>query len=470
MKKTYLFLVSLICLVFLFFACQKHPDNLSNPDKSIIEDARAYFESNYGQKTMQTTAETNSSANSQSLAKTALWDKAYIVQLSSGPAAVVPLKFDSKAFFNTNLDPSRMYDRDNTSFLVVSRDIKNKYNAEVIRISPDSSSGKQAGFSGIINTEDWEGQKLNEYRFTKHGIQKMQMDRIRQPASADSVKANAETVNISQAIETCYSQVTYTYSVDDPDNGIYSYEDLGCTTYFIDLPAGSTEPGGVSGADLSRIGASTGSASTGSLGNNIVTDRGNNIIKDINQYIKCFNNTAGSGYSVVLFVDQPLSGSRETYSSAGDGDPGFTVGHAFLVFQENQGGVVTRRAMGLYPSTNVTPFNPVSKGNMNDDEGHSFDIALSVSLGGQQFMEILNFCANGNNINYDMNSNNCVTWALSSLSAGGINIATKAGRWPFGSGDDPGDLGEDIRAMQLAPNMTRTNSGGDAPSNIGTCP
>jgi hypothetical protein len=126
--------------------------------------------------------------------------------------------------------------------------------------------------------------------------------------------------------------------------------------------------------------------------------------------------------------------------------------------------------MGLYPSTNVTPFNPVSKGNMNDDEGHSFDIALSVSLGGQQFMDILNFCANGNNINYDMNSNNCVTWALYSLSAGGINIATKTGRWPFGSGDDPGDLGEDIRAMQLAPNMTRTTSGGAAPSNIGTCP
>jgi hypothetical protein len=419
---------------------------------------------------MQTAAETNSSTNPQSLAKTALWEKAYVIQLSSGPVAVVPLKFDSRAFFNTNLNPGRMYDRDNTSFLVVAKDIKNNYKAEVIRISPDSTNGKKAGFSGIINSEDWEGQKLNEYRFTKRGIQKMQMDRLRQPVSGDSVKSNASEVNISQAIQECYTQVTYTYSVDDPDNGIYSYEDLGCNTYFIDLPAGSTETGSVSGADLGRIGASAGSAATGSLGNNIVTDRGNNIIKDINQYIKCFNNTAGSGYSVVLFVDQPLNGSRETYSSVGNGDPGFTVGHAFLVFQENQGGVVTRRAMGLYPSTNVTPFNPVSQGNMNDDEGHSFDIALSVSLGGQQFMDILNFCANGNNINYDMNSNNCVTWALSSLSTGGINIATKTGRWPFGSGDDPGDLGEDIRAMQLSSNMTRTTSGGYAPSNIGSCP
>jgi hypothetical protein len=470
MKKTYLYLISLICLVFLFFACQKHPDNLSNPDKSIIDDARSYFESNYGPKTVQPNVETNSSPNSRSPAKTALWDKAYVIQLSSGPAAVVPLKFDSRAFFNTNLDPGKMYDRDNTSFLVVSKDIKNKYNAEVIRISPDSTSEKQAGFYGIINTEDWEAQKLNEYRLTKRGIQKMQMNRLRQPGSGDTVKVNASEVNISQAIQECYSQVTYTYSVDDPDNGIYSYEDLGCDTYFIDLPAGTGESGGVSGADLGRIGASAGSAGTGSLGNNIVTDRGNNIIKDTKQYIKCFNNTAGSGYSVVLFVDQPLSGSRETYSSVGDGDPEFTVGHAFLVFQENQGGVVTRRAMGLYPSANVTPFNPVSKGNMNDDEGHSFDIALSVSVGGQQFMDILNFCANGNNINYDMNSNNCVTWALASLSAGGINIATRTGRWPFGSGDDPGDLGEDIRAMQLAPNMTRTTTSGDSPANIGTCP
>jgi hypothetical protein len=84
-------------------------------------------------------------------------------------------------------------------------------------------------------------------------------------------------------------------------------------------------------------------------------------------------------------------------------------------------------------------------------------------------MNALNSCAQGNATEYNLSTNNCTTWALSSLAAGGVNINTQQGSWPLGEGDDPGDLGEDIRGMKLSPNMSLNTSGGSATSNTGTC-
>ena len=70
---------------------------------------------------------------------------------------------------------------------------------------------------------------------------------------------------------------------------------------------------------------------------------------------------------------------------------------------------------------------------------------------------------------YNLNSNNCTTFALDAMDAGGVSIPSTVGTWAFnGQGLDPGDLGEDIRGMQLGSNMTRSTVGSGHP-NVGTC-
>ena len=69
---------------------------------------------------------------------------------------------------------------------------------------------------------------------------------------------------------------------------------------------------------------------------------------------------------------------------------------------------------------------------------------------------------------YNLNANNCTTFSLDALSAGGIKVPATIGTWLDGSGNDPGDLGEDIRIMNLSSNMT-SNFVEVAHFNTGTC-
>ena len=76
--------------------------------------------------------------------------------------------------------------------------------------------------------------------------------------------------------------------------------------------------------------------------------------------------------------------------------------------------------------------------------------------------------ANDPGYDYDLNWNNCANFAINALGAAGIALPARQGSWPGGKGFDPGDFGEDIRAMTLAPNMTRNTAFNDHP-NLGNC-
>lgn len=64
---------------------------------------------------------------------------------------------------------------------------------------------------------------------------------------------------------------------------------------------------------------------------------------------------------------------------------------------------------------------------------------------------------------------NCSSFCTKKLKQIGIEIPETIGSWPFGSGVNPVDLGEDLRQMQLLPNQTRNVSGGNAPLNEKAC-
>lgn len=226
--------------------------------------------------------------------------------------------------------------------------------------------------------------------------------------------------------------------------------------------------GGGQGSDPGGSGSGGGSEYDYFI-NNLIVAGGNDPISNVADYIKCFKLNPFSQYQVTLFVDQPTAGSSKPWAFGGNN--GVDVGHTFIVFQQiAPDGTVTKRAMGLYPLGSATPLYPTDPASLNNDQNHGYDISLSVNINGQNFINILNAFAAGNSVNYNLSNNNCTDWSLMALSAGGINISTEKKSWPLGFGYNPGTLGESVRNMALASNMSRNNQGGTAPSNTGTCP
>jgi len=158
-------------------------------------------------------------------------------------------------------------------------------------------------------------------------------------------------------------------------------------------------------------------------------------------------------------------------SSSASGNP-IDAGHAFLILTENYGGTTITRNVGFYPATNVSPSNSSSQGSLNDNELHSYNISGSFTVNNAQFFNILNYVTQANNAGYlyNLNSNNCTTFVINSLAQAGIYLPRTMGTWLGGAGDDPGDLGEDIRNNNI-PGMAVNTAGGTTSShyNQGQC-
>lgn len=148
------------------------------------------------------------------------------------------------------------------------------------------------------------------------------------------------------------------------------------------------------------------------------------------------------------------------------------TGHTFLILTENDQGNIISRNVGFYPSGIVVPTTTgaFSQGVLGDDESHIYNISLTVTVTSAQFFNILNFISLGNNpgFYYNLNTNNCSTFAINAMGAGEVSLPSTRGSWPGGSGNDPGDLGQDILGMSLSPNMTR-NTVEKLHPNVGSC-
>jgi hypothetical protein len=250
---------------------------------------------------------------------------------------------------------------------------------------------------------------------------------------------------------------------------------LGCDTYFF------ADIGNVGGAPSgSNYGAVAAGGGGGiSPASNYKILNGDNLIGNIKDYNKCFTNVGGNDhlYQVTICVAQPKPGTREAWGLSGSGASGSSsgsnpvnVGHAFLIFSETtMAGTITRN-VGLYPQNIVNPYYPSAQAQLNNDANHSYNISLTVIVTNGQFFNMLNYVDQANNpgYQYNMNSNNCTTFGLQTLRAGNVYLPSTFGSWANGSGNDPGDLGEDIRSMYLSPGMTR-NINQNAHPNVGTC-
>ena len=186
-----------------------------------------------------------------------------------------------------------------------------------------------------------------------------------------------------------------------------------------------------------------------------------NKIGSIKDYFKCFDNNPAQDhqYEVMLCVSQPEPGTREPWEfsqkHASEAGNLVFVGHVFLVMKEKTSGKTLIRNIGFYPEGNVWPYSPAVQGCLNNDSYTDYNIALNIKVNSHQFNQILDYLSKGNNkgYQYNLNSNNCTSFALDALQEGGINLPHTVGKWHHGSGLNPGDLGQDLRNMKLSSNM-----------------
>ncbi len=473
-----------LLLVFgasLFLACRKDQNyvdaDLSN--ERLIESARAYFENTFDHSIRQSSGSYRIDA-----AKTVDWQAAKVLSLSQGPTIVVPVIYHEGLFIKTNISGENVFSLNDITHLVIYKDRNKPYHIELVTAFPDSAALKNEVhmFTGIIFVENWEGQRVRQLKFNTDGTISAYNDQNASRGKASEVNSIQHHVQPDIVVARCYTIYGYNYTNGDP-NGGYAWSEPGGCSYMY-LPdnlqntgnggtGGTGGAGGLPGSSYGLIGRLS-SVTTGVA----TVTRGPNIIGNIQDYLKCFTNVGGADhtYTVTVCIDQPVSGTRLPWrlqngpnASSAANNP-VDVGHTFLIFSEAYGGNTITRNVGFYPRTGVNPWFPSDQGQLNNNEGSGYNISLTLTITNAQFFNILNYVAQGNSpgYTYDLNGNNCTTFAIKALQAGGVNLSSQLGIWFKGSGYDPGDFGEDIRNMPLSSNMTRSTAQSSHP-NVGNC-
>jgi hypothetical protein len=151
-------------------------------------------------------------------------------------------------------------------------------------------------------------------------------------------------------------------------------------------------------------------------------------------------------YAVIILVKQPVSGKRNAFSGLNN------VGHMFItLIKYNQDQTAVSRSFGFYPDMinknntfSATPIDPVALSVFKDDSAHNWDEAVGKFISAKRFEKILKLLLRYEQKPYNLNQNNCTDFGLHVAGIGGINIFGTKGKWPLGSGNNPGSAGESI--------------------------
>lgn len=471
----YIFLLLAICL-----ATCKRDDARYSQDQLLITNAEHYFTDN-----ITTNNSTSTISNERTtMPKLALWGKAYIMELSVGKTVIVPIQYSKMFYVNSNIAENSLYSINEIAYLAIFKDARQNWHAQMITAFPDSTyeNTNRRQFTGLLFVDDWFGNPITKYKYEANNVIRKYV-----PGTNNMTKGSlSQSKNFKEGdavtsifTTTCYEIEGYNYS-PDLDESYYWEEDGGCSTSYIEVTSPDNGSGGLSGGDYGSI-PGGGGGSVGGPGPIVPADflimaGGNSPIANIQDYNKCFTNIGGSdiSYQVTVAVDQPDPGTRNPWGFSGGGSSAtgnpVNVGHTFLILTESYGGTTITRNVGFYPQSSVNPLHPSAQGQLNNDQSHIYNISLTITVTNAEFFEILNYIDLGNNTGfmYNINSDNCTTFALAALASAGIDLPRTIGSWPNGGGLDPGDLGEDIRAMDLSSDMVR-NTVDNAHPNMGTC-
>jgi hypothetical protein len=451
-------------IMTLFHGCKKSLSSAPLADR--VQQARDWFEQSVQKPPNAAPGLTNNPAANPRFAgpREPLWDQARAMPGNLPGALIIPVHYQRPLILGSNTGGPLIYAIDNIVHLLVYKDSADAFHAELVTAFPDSVfDGSKAGaFSGLVLVESWQGTPIERIKSDGHTILVSQPD----------IEPNTVAAGFA-GNDPCGIIYGYNYAVDDPENGVSWQEGEGCPPDFA-LPGLSSQIGRVAQTYLA-IGGGGGTPPSPAANFRIIS--GESPIANIIDYNKCFTNAPGTDhtYQVAVCVDQPTPRTRDPWGVSGLGLGGSSagsnpvdVGHTFLVMTEITPFGTICRNVGFFPTGIVTPLNPSSPGQLNNNQNHGFNISLTINVTNSQFFQVLDYIDQGNNFIYDLNSNNCTTFALSALRDAGIDLPATDGIWPRGGGNDPGDLGEDIRDMSLSPNMSVSTANNGHP-NQGTC-
>jgi len=438
-----LFAAALICIT-----CNKHLSDPVAVKTDLIVAARSYIDS----VSVQGYPVNYRAAQP----KTIRWDLAQVIRIGQSKGIIVPIVFDNALLVKANFVGAPLFHLNYLTQLLFYKDSTGRNTAVVITEFPDSNYFRDPTrpFTGIKFIEDWLGHPIQKLLYIPNEKVKRFIPTSNQPTMAE-------------VTETCYSITGYNYSPELDETVTWS-EPAGCSIDYVDEGT-EEEFGGIGGSGAS------GADSTGASAITLLP--GNSVIKNISQYFQCFTNVGGTDhtYTVTVCVDQPDPGTRTPWAFTSGGSSGSTqannvvnTGHTFLILTETYGSTTITRNVGFYPSGFIMPNSPSSPGELNDDQSHYYNISGTFTVDNGQFFNILNFVSSTSTATYNLNTNNCTTFAINAMTEAGINLPVTIGTWPGGAGDDPGDLGQDMKNTSI-PSMTLNVTPGYSQANAGQC-
>lgn len=177
----------------------------------------------------------------------------------------------------------------------------------------------------------------------------------------------------------------------------------------------------------------------------------------------CFNKNESA--TLTICVEQPEAGNRDAKWSTSR-----SAGHTFVKIQQGNSIVY----FGFYPVNNeMNATCQPQPSSLHYNENSDYNVSISKEITSVQLTSIINY-----SINYPQTFNLCVTnctdFGIKIGNLAGMNLPITTGNYEitgfvFGSGRNPADLGEDIRAMTPVNGVTIDKTMSYKKSTTSTC-
>lgn len=169
-------------------------------------------------------------------------------------------------------------------------------------------------------------------------------------------------------------------------------------------------------------------------------------IADLIKELKCFTIDATSIYTVSINVNQPNPRSRDIVNAFSD----FPVGHTFFTLQQQTStGNLIIRNLGFYPKNQVKPGTTTDEGIFGEDSNTPFAVSLKFDVNSTEFQRLSNTIISQQTSTYDLDNFNCTNEVMNTMKAIGILLPSTSSTSALFDGNNPADLAEDIRQLDL---------------------
>lgn len=173
--------------------------------------------------------------------------------------------------------------------------------------------------------------------------------------------------------------------------------------------------------------------------------------------LQCFTVTPGAVYTLRININQPNPNHRDPINTTAERP----VGHTYLTLeQQNPDGTLVARNVGWYPRDFVKPTDGLKAGTYQNDTPTPYSVSLTVRVSPTEFMNAKNYLTSVKL--YGLQEANCTTIGINTFAKANVQLPRTIGvirspsnnyssvpthQPPLFTGVNPGDLGEDIRAL-----------------------